>query len=183
MMNESDFKQAYRAEHHFSGKYGHFGLQIKIAIPREFCGEDNRIMDQVAEEIQEAIMRTTVARDPEEQRQRDEEQKKFMECFGNRNIFAEAIPNQYCPRWCCSMKPWYKVTTSRGIITVGWRKRVIHLEWEPRVTGGVNADTMFPNEKVYGDVDVTRYDCVIHAYGYEKLTEYLNKLLSDPEPA
>ena len=102
-MNESDFKQAYRSEHHFSGKWGHFGLQIKIAIPREFCGEDNRIMDKVAEEIQEAIMRTTVSRDQDELESKRAEYEKFRGCFpAGMAVLMEELPNGYCPRWCCS---------------------------------------------------------------------------------
>lgn len=183
MIDESKWKQAYKGEKIYSGKWGQFGVQINVVMDRPFERDDNMIFNKVAEEIEEALMRRTVESDPEERETRDAEQKKLMECFGDRGIFAEAIPNQYCPRWCCAMRPWYKVTTSRGVITLGWRKSVIHLEWEPRVTGGVNSDTLFPNEKVYGDVDVTRYDCVIHAHGYAKLTQYLDRLLSDPKPA
>lgn len=180
MIEESKFKRAYKAEHLYSGKWGHFGLEIRVAIPREFVGEDNRIFDKVAEEIQESLMRATVAQDNEEIEAKRIECDRFKGCFpAGMVILMEEIPNGYCPRWCCSMKPWYKITTPRGVITIGWRKRVIHLEWESRVSPP--ADTMFPNEKVYGDVDVTRYGNVIHAYGYEKLGEYLHKLLTDPE--
>lgn len=179
MIDDSSYKRAYKSEHLYSGKWGHFGLEIRVAIPREFVGEDNRVMDKVAEEIQEAIMRVTVANDPESAETKEAERTALLKPFGNDPILVEEIPNQYCPRWCCSMKPWYKITTRRGIITLGWRKSVIHLEWEPRVTGGVDADGMFPNEKVYGDVDVTRFGCVIHAHGYAKLAEYLDRLLHD----
>ena len=156
-----------------------FGIEVRVAMDREFTENDKRFSYKIGDEIEDAILREGARINPELQAERDAEQRHFMTCFpDNMNIFAEAIPNQYCSRYCCEMSPWYKVTTPKGVITIGWRKRVIHLEWEPRVTGGINADTLFPNEKVYGDVDVTRYDCVIHAYGYDKAKQYLSVILA-----
>jgi hypothetical protein len=68
------------------------------------------------------------------------------------------------------MTPWYKVTTRKGVITLGWRKRVIEISWEPSVNN--EADELFPGE------DVTKIGRTIHAWGYDKAKQYISRLLS-----
>lgn len=55
---------------------------------------------------------------------------------------------------------------------VGWRKRVIVLDWE-RTTLVVSADQTFPTE------ETTKGDRMIHCWGYEKLASYLTTLNGD----
>lgn len=58
--------------------------------------------------------------------------------------------------------PWWLVITPAGPIKIGWRKRVISIEW-----GGT------PIRKVITADDVTKGDDHVHAYGYAKAVEHL----------
>ena len=62
--------------------------------------------------------------------------------------------------------PWWLVETSFGLIEIGWRKRVISINWSSTPYRG----------KVTDD-NVTQFDDVIvHAWGYPKAIEYLESL-------
>lgn len=93
------------------------------------------------------------------------------------------IPNEYCK--CSSCGPWFAVHTLYGIIKIGWRKRVINIDWS-----GTGAS--FPD--LFQDEDVTHEPNLVHAWGYEKAGVYLARLkqaldgahrtrLSAPSPA
>jgi len=78
------------------------------------------------------------------------------------------LANKYWPlapdyddvRW-----PWWLAQTSVGLIEIGWRKRVLSIDWEAT---GVNAE-------VTSD-DVTRSPFMVHAYSTAKAVEYLTRL-------
>jgi hypothetical protein len=149
-----------------------FGIEVRVAVDRELNENDKTAMYRIADEIEDKIMRETVRTDPAEILDRAKEQHELLGCFPvTEKIFAEEIPNGYCSRWCCEMRPWQKVTTSKGVITLGWRKRVIEISWEPRVNAAT-ADQLFPGE------DVTKIDRLIHAWGYEKAARYIAKILA-----
>jgi hypothetical protein len=158
---------------HKTENYGqrNFGIEIKIAMDRDATQNDNIAMYRIADEIEEAIMRETVRLDPEEFKLKEQQKIELLACFGTHANYADEIPNGYCKRWCCSMRPWYTVGTVKGLVTIGWRKRVIQLSWEPRV--GASADEEFPGEHEY----VTRFDRTIHAWGYEKAKQYIDYLM------
>lgn len=169
-MELTNWKTAYKVQ-----KFGNsnFGLEIRVAVDRPLTDNDEMAMYKIADDAEAAIMTETMRLDPEAARNRDEERIKLLALFTATQgglILAEPIPNGYCPRWCCSQKPWYVVTTSKGRVTIGWRKRVIEISWEPRV--GATAEELFPGE------DSTKIDRMIHAWGYEKAQEYITKLLS-----
>lgn len=90
-------------------------------------------------------------------------------------IFMEAIPNEYCGEGSAEAlcDPWYIVTTRIGHIKVGWRRRVIVLDWQRTTIN--NTEELFPDE------NVTQVPSAIHAYGYEKLTSYLKKLKTESQ--
>lgn len=83
------------------------------------------------------------------------------------------IQNEYCRCEYCA--PWFAVSTQHGIIKVGWRKRVINLDYS-----GLKVDV--PDE-LFKLEDCTKWHGGIHAWGYDKLTEYLtaiNRFLEQP---
>lgn len=74
----------------------------------------------------------------------------------------ESIPNQYCRTPdCCP--PWYRVTTESGVIEIGWRKRVMSIDWS-----ATQRDLL---DFFYDDVTKDRY--YIHAWTNAKAVEYL----------
>jgi hypothetical protein len=75
--------------------------------------------------------------------------------------------NEYCPCDICT--PWYTAQTGGcPPFTIGWRKSVINVDWSET---GISLPDLFEGEPV------TRGNHYIHAHGYEKLTQYLTKLL------
>ena len=61
--------------------------------------------------------------------------------------------------------PWWLARTSIGLIQLGWRKRVISIDWrECEVRGIVTSD------------DVTKENYMVHAYSASKAVEYLQRL-------
>jgi hypothetical protein len=172
----AEWKTAYKKE--AWGDKGSYGIEIRVSVNRPLNENDSVAFDKLGDQAEAALMAETMRLDPKEQARKFEERNKLLALFGNevdpfltaRGIYVEEIPNGYCPRWCCSQRPWYKVTTNRGVITLGWRKHVIEITWGPAAGG--TADELFPGE------DVTKYDRTIHAWGYDKAGEYIAKILS-----
>lgn len=61
--------------------------------------------------------------------------------------------------------PWWLVTTAFGAITIGWRKRVVSIDWTE-----TEARTIVTND------DVTKAETMVHAWSYAKALEYLTTL-------
>jgi hypothetical protein len=74
-------------------------------------------------------------------------------------------PNRYCK--CPSCGPWFVVGTPSGDIVVGWRKRVISIDWSDT---GEDLLGLFEAE------DVTKDEHHIHAWGPDKAVDYLTRI-------
>jgi hypothetical protein len=97
--------------------------------------------------------------------------------FGSYNCVD--VPNDYWKSKLFDFRsPWMRVYTSSGVFLVGWRKRVIELNWE---------DTIFTStaEELFKDENTTKDKKMIHAWGYEELQAYLTRIrdshVSTPE--
>lgn len=102
---------------------------------------------------------------------RDEFQRAFTEA-GYDPIYMKAVPNEYyrdkfdSKRW-----PWFLVTTVDGTFKVGWRKRVINLDWsDTELKGNVDGNKLFAGD------DTTRDELMVHCCSIDRLTEYLGRL-------
>lgn len=95
----------------------------------------------------------------------------FARVYPGSDLQFDEIPNGYCSRECCKHLPWFIYHTPDGDIRLGWRKRVISIEW-------------LENYKIFSHSfqaeDVTKgfsksedYSRYIHAWGKEKAIEYL----------
>lgn len=81
---------------------------------------------------------------------------------------AQQIENQYWPKDYVALRaenPWWLVTTEYGVIKIGWRKRVISINWEATAI----------RVEVTSD-DVTKDNDMVHAYSMGKALEYLTEL-------
>ncbi|PCJ18283.1 MAG: hypothetical protein COA96_16825 [SAR86 cluster bacterium] len=71
--------------------------------------------------------------------------------------------------------PWWLISTRHGLIEIGWRKRVISIDWsETAFRGTITKD------------DVTKSDAMVHAWSYGKAVDYIKSLmyeLNKIEPA
>lgn len=96
-------------------------------------------------------------------------QSLFTTCGYTIN-WIEELANQYWPR--CPQyselifaNPWWLVSTDLGIIEIGPRKRVIHIQWDKTNV-----------RKIVTDRDVTKGDTYVHAYTVIEIIEALVKL-------
>ncbi|HKY40729.1 MAG TPA: hypothetical protein VJN18_32565 [Polyangiaceae bacterium] len=108
-----------------------------------------------------ACSRRRIARE-----ERTATEKVFADA-GYPRVNLVSTPNQYCP--CDSCPPWYLAQVGElPPIRIGWRKRVIVIDWEAT---GQQLPALFEGE------GVTKSATMIHAWGYEKASEYLARLL------
>lgn len=78
------------------------------------------------------------------------------------------LPNEYWPEAYVVQRaesPWWLVSTEMGNIKIGWRKRVISINWEET---GV--------ECIVTDDDVTKGKFMVHAYSHAAAVKYLDAL-------
>jgi hypothetical protein len=80
------------------------------------------------------------------------------------------IPAEYPDR---PTAPWFMVETDLGPVKIGYRRRVISIEW-PHAEGLKDVD----GEELFKDEGVTKDHSLIHAWGKEKAVEYLKKLMA-----
>lgn len=142
------------------------GLKMMM-IGWEPSQEEKNMISRAVGEVYQQLLSSRHRNDPVEIRAAADEYNDLVACFGNRAIFVEKTGSGYDSKWG---RPWLIVTTAKGRILVGWRKRVIVLDWEGS-TIETNAETMFPNE------DTTKDGRMVHAWGYSKLKEYIDVLL------
>lgn len=96
----------------------------------------------------------------------------------------EKIDNQYWPSNPAyaeerAHSPWWLVTTSKGVLVIGWRKKVIHIDWS-------NAGIVFPlihigDQKYLSDTHIirnnnTKWATGGHAYGHGEAVQILKGL-------
>jgi len=65
----------------------------------------------------------------------------------------------------------WKLTTRVGRFKIGWRKRVIHIDWKDSKVD-LTAEQLFPEE------DTTKDGRMIHAWSYKKAGEYVARVLA-----
>jgi hypothetical protein len=168
-----EYKQFSKVE---SYVYGNFQYGVEINIGGDtgsllLSDELKEVVYECSKKIQNIILEELIKKDPESLEVAKEREKMIIDCFDGREIFVKKIPNGYCSQSCCKHLPWFEVTTSKGIITIGWRKRVICISWDNSIINS-GAEELFPNE------DVTKFDKTIHAWGYDKAKAYIKVLLS-----
>jgi hypothetical protein len=168
--NKVEYKTVYKEES-FGGS-GSFGLEIKIGaskLPDLKKGGIQTAIREAADKIENEVMTVIKQADPKTNGE-VENNKKILSLFGD-PIFVEEIPNEYCGNWCCRHLPWFIVTTKVGRIKIGWRKRVISIDWSDTANTLTSFD-LFPND------DVTKGNKIIHAWGYEDAKRYISTIIS-----
>ncbi|MFA5934059.1 MAG: hypothetical protein WC795_02450 [Candidatus Paceibacterota bacterium] len=103
------------------------------------------------------------------------EEEKFRDLFTKssfKQIEMLMIPNQYCG--CEKCGPWFKVKTEFGTIKIGWRKRVINIDWKEMPTGIFTPDDDM--NSLFKSENVTKDDDCIHAWGWENAQDYLTRI-------
>lgn len=165
---------AFRESQYGNGRI--VGIRILAA-----GGPYSEAVEEAAREAIEAICHVIEVErwkaDPEILSKAARQREELIGLFHGRDIFVETVENGYAandPYW--ANFPWFKVTTNKGVITLGWRKRVISIDW-------IGPDLKSCKE-LFTDQDTTKFDGpdshsgAIHAWGLEKAQEYLDKILA-----
>ncbi len=97
---------------------------------------------------------------------------ELFKSAGFETIHVETIESGYCKESCCYKFPWIIVTTPKGRIKLGWRKRVMNLDWS-------ESDITAMGEILFKDEKTTTGEKYIHCWSKEKAVEYLKKLNSE----
>ena len=142
------------------------GVKIMLAAKYDLTDEDKYELDKKCEKIIEYISFEMDRKNPKVQNEVEQERKDIIALFPE-PIYVKPIKNGYGENM---LFPWFKVTTKRGVIKIGWRRSVINIDWS-KSDIKVKAKDLFPNE------NVTREDFYIHAWSYEKAKEYIDKIL------
>jgi hypothetical protein len=145
-------------------------LEIFLNANRELTEIDEKNIRIAADGIISSIMDENLNLDPKVREKARQEREDILAIFSGREIFVEETNNEYLIQPYSKYYPWLIVTTSKGRIKIGWRKRVINIDWSESIIEGIAKD-LFPDE------DVTKFDKIIHAWGYEKAKEYIDLLL------
>lgn len=79
----------------------------------------------------------------------------------------DELPNNYWPRVPAYLQareasPWWLAHTELGTIKIGWRKRVISIEWDRT-----------EYRCIVTEDDVTKSEAMVHAYSYADAVKYL----------
>jgi hypothetical protein len=167
MIKDDKFKIAYN--HETCSSMGDLGVRIFIATEHELTESERNVAWKAGELVFNEAWRQQVISDPLSQANAAKEKEDILKLFPN-NILVEEVPNGYCNSPCCCNKPWFIITTSIGRIKIGWRKRVISIDWSDSKQKKT-AEDLFPQE------NVTKGEHDIHAWGYEKAKEYIQILM------
>lgn len=146
---------------------GHsMGVKVSIALDRDLTLGDERVIQKAIDDIRKALIIQSDMLDPKVQDQIATERKEIEALF-DQHIYVKEIPNGYGER---PLFPWFEITTRQGIIVIGWRRRVISIDWS-------KSDIKATTDDLFRKEDVTKERRLIHAWSYEKAKEYLGKIL------
>lgn len=147
------------------------GVRVFIKSNRDVTDAEDIACSRFVREIIGSIEYHDESTSPEAIQGIKDERNKILSLFPS-VVYAREIPNEYWPKnYGLSYYPWFIVTTSIGHIKIGCRKRVIVIDWTDTDVKQ-SADELFPDE------DVTKINKSIHAWGYDKAREYIDKLLN-----
>ncbi len=146
---------------------GSYSIGVNISVAGiEPTEEEAKMIQDFGYEIYQKLYNLRIKRDPANIAAAAATVQKLKELFTN-PIYVETIPNEYWGE--SSATPWLMVTTDKGRIKIGWRKRVISIEW-PDSDIKSSAEDLFPEE------NVTKDHKLIHAHSYEDAKKYLTIL-------
>jgi hypothetical protein len=108
----------------------------------------------------------------------EEEVRAIFSLSGLKATSFYKITNEYDSRQSVE-NSWWLVKTKFGLIKIGWRKRVINIDWsdtELRYPLQDAQDRDIQSDKRLTSETVTQGDTYVHAWGYGKAVIYLTAL-------
>ncbi len=140
------------------------GIRIFVGGP-ELTEEEIKIISKYNDVMYNAIADLRYLNNPENIAIHKQIVDRLKACFPVL-IYAKEIPNEYNND---KHSPWLLVTTPRGIIKVGWRKRVIVIDWS-------QSDIPTSGIELFASEETTKTDKSIHAWSYESAETYLGHI-------
>lgn len=170
MVKPEDYKTLHESESY--GTDGQFALKIQVAATKlpDLKSKEIRMAVYKAQELISSVVRGEIKKADPKTAIATLNNRRLVDDVFDGPIFVEEIPNGYCKDWCCQHLPWFVVTTCVGRFAIGWRKRVISIDWSETV-GTASYDTLFPNE------DTTKGTSYIHAWSIEDAKRYVDEIV------
>ena len=154
----------YRQETYINGKS--MSIDINVVIDRDLSQQEDMMVYNLMETLMSQLRKTNLLNDMDYMRKLKEEKRQLLECFDT-PIYIKQIPNGYDSDL---LNPWFLVTTHKGVVKIGWRKRVILIDWEE--------SDIEHDGSIFSKEETTFGDTYVHAWGYDKAREYIKMLLS-----
>lgn len=150
------------------GPIGNLGVVLLLKHNLKLTEEDRWPFAGLVDEAYKTLQDISYREDPERPAREAKIKADLIACFGYdcQPIYVKEIPNEYFGRLS---EPWLIVTTAIGHIKIGWRKRVIQIDWS-------QTDLVKTAEDLFPEENVTKDKQMIHAWSYEKAKEYLSVL-------
>ena len=149
---------------------GKIGVKVLLSLDRKLTEEEEQMCYNFCKGLVGAIQFHDETINPETIQAIKNERVNILALFPS-VIYVREIPNEYWPKdYGLHYYPWFIVTTSIGHIKIGWRKRVITIDW-------ADTDVKQSAEDLFANESSTKYGCSIHAWNYDKAKEYIGKLI------
>ena len=165
-----------RAYYYHSQGQSSLGMELFVKLDRPTTDADKKAIWKATNALQQDLLAESARLHPDniawKKRWLVQAREMFDEA-GLTPIYIREIDNKYCGLKCCPHRVWLLVTTPIGVIEIGWRKRVLSIDWSASDVAE-SAAKLFPNE------DVTKGERMIHAWSYDKATEYLTRIAHEP---
>jgi len=148
------------------------GVDLRVTLSRPLTESDKRVIGNAMQNLERDLLAESARLHPDNvewKRTWLRVAREMFDAAGLAPIYVREIDNEYCGPKCCPHRVWLLVTTRLGVIKVGWRKNVIVIDWSA-------SDVVVVAEDLFATEDVTKDDRMIHAWGYEKATEYLGRI-------
>jgi hypothetical protein len=155
------------------GSHGTFKMEINVdasKLPNLDVESIRYAAHDAADLIEQAVMAEVIKNDPQAVQNAADQKADLLGLFPS-PIYVEEIPNGYCSQWCCKLLSWFIVTTHVGRIKIGWRKRVILIDWS-------ETQKTKTSEELFAAENVTKDKRMIHAWNLTDARRYIGAILA-----
>lgn len=154
-------------------------LNLRFVLDGDYNHDDEKLTSFVVkcmEGIVEAIRVSRIVNDPSFVAKKEAHVNHLLSLFPpHRFNYYREVPNEYWTDHYGLDRPWLLVHTDIGIIKIGYRKRVVSIDWGETCLAAEssNAATLFPDVVLDGDDPYN-----VHAWSPEDAREFLERLLN-----
>lgn len=164
------------AESRYEGSLGRFAyrIQVDVGTTSASLAEISQIADiyQMDSLLRKTILANHYKHDTDFNNKNKAMKEGLIDLFSGCTIFIEEINNEYSSEPGLSERPWLIVTTPIGRFKIGYRKRVIVIDWSETIGTRMAQD-------LFEDQDVTMAGKMIHAWSLKDARKYLNTIFND----